>query len=235
MKLLPRVLAPGLVLAAVLGIVPAAQAANVVSPSPCVRIVPGQATFPVQASGFPAGAFITFKTGENIVGSGTADPAGNFDNTANPCFPPSIPFKKNQATVQLTADDGAGTLAGPVPVAVSRITVDVPSRSKPRKRVNFRVFGFEANKKVYLHIRRKGETKGRFSLGRTDSPCGQVTKKMRFMPLSNYRTGAYRYFFSHSKKFDKSKVIFGGKVTIFRTFSSQPSSAAQATAAGAWG
>jgi hypothetical protein len=58
---------------------------------------------------------------------------------------------------------------------------------------------------------------------------------MRFMPLSNYRTGSYRYFFSHSKKFSKKKVIFGGKVTIFRTFSSQPSSAAQATAAGAWG
>ena len=94
--------------------------------------------------------------------------------------------------MQLTADDGAGTVAGPVPVPVSRVTVDVPTRSKPRKRVNFRVFGFEANKKVYLHIRRNGQTKGRFSLGRTDSPCGHVVKKMRFMPLSNYRTGTYR-------------------------------------------
>ena len=145
MKALPRALAPGLALAAALGLAPAAQAATVVSPSPCVRIVPGAPTFPVQAAGFPAGAFITFKTGADIVGSGTADPAGNFDNSARTrSTPPSIPFDKNRATVQLTADDGAGTVAGPVPVPVSRITVDVPTRSKPRKRVNFRVFGFEA-------------------------------------------------------------------------------------------
>jgi hypothetical protein len=106
-------------------------------------------------------------------------------------------------------------------VSIARITVTGPKGTvKPRKKVRFRVFGFEADKKVYLHIRRKGKTRGRFSLGRTDSPCGNVSKRMPFMPLKSYVTGTYEYYFGHSKKFSKKKVIFGARVTITRTLKS---------------
>ena len=121
-------------------------------------------------------------------------------------------------------------MAGPVPVEVANVTVVAPANSKPAKKVNFRVFGFLSGQRVYLHVRRNGQTKGRFSLGKTKGACGLVTKKMRFMPVVNYRTGYYRYYFSHSKKFSKKKAIYTAKVRIYRTFSSVSTQ----TTAGAW-
>ena len=81
------------------------------------------------------------------------------------------------------------------------------------------MFGFLSGKRVYLHVRRNNRTKGRFSLGKTKGACGLVTKKMRFMPVVNYRTGTYRYDFSHSKRFSKTKAVYQAKVRIYRTFS----------------
>ena len=128
------------------------------------------------------------------IGSGQADPAGHFDNSADPSTPfqPQPLQGKNVGTLQLTAEDGAGGIAGPVPVKAANLTITGPrAPSKPHKKVNFRVFGFQTNKKVYLHIRRKGKTKRRFSLGTARGDCGLRTKKMRFMPLDNYKTGTY--------------------------------------------
>lgn len=226
-------LAPVIVLAAGLGAAPAAQAATVASQVPCVRYVPGVKSFPLVATGFPAGAALTFSADGSSFGRGQADPAGNFDNAADPFFPPTLPFGKNLRTYDITVDDGQGTIAGPVRVPVSRITVVAPSRSKPTRRVRFRVFGFLPGRRTYLHVRRNGRTKGRFSLGRTQGPCGTLTKRMRFMPVRNYRTGTYRYYFSHSRRFKKTQAIYQARVRIYRTFSS--ASAAQATAAGDWG
>ena len=47
-----------------------------------------------------------------------------------------------------------------------------PSTAKPRKKVRFRVFGFRPGERVYLHVRRGGKTKGRFSLGTAEGACG---------------------------------------------------------------
>jgi len=153
--------------------------------------------------------------------------------TRRPSFvvPPVTSPSGASFTFQLTADDGNGTVAGPVAVPVSNVVVRAPANSKPSKRVRFRVFGFLPDKRVYLHVRRNGKTKGRFSLGRTSAPCGTTSKKLRFMPLRHYTFGTYRYYFSHSKRFSKKLAIYSARVRIYRTFSS----AAHATAAGAWG
>jgi hypothetical protein len=232
-----KVLAPALVAVTALFIVPAAEAATVATPATCVRVVPGQLTFPVQASGFTASSALTFTADGSPFGNGTADAAGNFDNTADPStwFDANgiLPADKNTGTVQLAASDAAGVAAAPVPVSIARITVTgPPDVVKPNKRVRFRVFGFQPNKRVYLHIRRKGKTLGRTSLGRTDSPCGNVSKRIPFMPLKRYQNvnGTYRYFFSHSKKFSKKNVIFGARVRIS---SSLKSTSAQ-TGTAAW-
>jgi len=222
-------LVPALALAG-LALAPAAQAATVASQVPCVRVIPGLKTFPVTATGFPASSFLTFKADDSTIGSGQADAAGNFDNAADPFNPPFL-SGTNHKTVQLTADDGAGTVAGPVPVEVANVRVVAPSNARPTKRVKFRVFGFASGQRVYLHVRRNDQTKGRFSLGKTKGACGLVTKKMRFMPVVNYRTGTYRYYFSHSKSFSKKKAIYVAKVRIYRTFSSVSTQ----TTAGAWG
>ena len=227
----PLALVPVVVLAAGIAHASAAHAATVASPADCVRVIPGLQNFPVTADGFAPGASLTFTADGSAVGTGQADAAGHFDNAASPFAPPLLPSGSDLKTFQLSADDGAGTVAGPVPVKVVNVAVRAPANSTPAKRVRFRVFGFFSNQVVYLHIRRNGHTKGRFSLGRTQAPCGTLTKRMRFMPLRHYTTGTYRYYFSHSKTFRKSQVFYEARVTITRTFSRAP----QATAAGSWG
>jgi hypothetical protein len=223
-------LAPAALLAAGVAVAPGAQAATVASPVPCVRVIPGTPQFPVIADGFAPGASLTFNADGGFLGTGQADPAGHFESAFEA---PQLPEGRDLKTMQLTADDGAGLVAGPVPVKVTNVVVRAPANAKPRKRVRFRVFGFAAGKRVYLHVRRKGQTKGRFSLGRASAPCGTTSKRLRFMPLRNFTFGTYRYYFSHSKRFKKKAVIYEAQVTIYRTFTSRAS--AQATAAGAWG
>ena len=218
-------LAPAAVIAA-LAAVPGAQAATVSSTVPCVRVLPGVQSFPVVADGFAPGAFLSFRADDQTIGSGSADGAGHFQGAFGP---PSLPFDRDLKTFQLTADDGNGTVAGPVAVPVSNVVVRAPANAKPEKRVRFRVFGFLENRRVYLHIRRNGKTKGRFSLGKTSAPCGTTSKRLKFMPLRHYSFGTYRYYFSHSRRFSKKTAIYSARVRIYRTFSS-----AHATAAGAW-
>ena len=225
-------LAPVIALAAGLVLATAAQAATVTSQVPCVRSLPGVKSFPVTATGFPAGAALTFYADGSSFGAGQADAAGAFDNALDPFFGPPLPSGANLRTFQITADDGQGTVAGPTAVPVSRIIVVAPENARPAQKVRFRLFGFKASERAYLHVRRNGSTKGRFALGRTSAPCGTLTKRMRFMPVRNYRTGTYRYYFSHSRSFRRSRAVYQARVRIYRTFQA---SGAQATAAGAWG
>lgn len=225
-------LAPLVALAAGLGLATAAQGATLASQVPCVRTLPGVKSFPLTATGFPAGAALTFSADGSSFGAGQADAAGGFDNALDPFFAPPLPSGVNLRTYQITADDGQGTIAGPIPVPVSRITVVAPENARPAQKVRFRLFGFKAGSRTYLHVRRNGRTKGRFALGRTSEPCGTLTRRMRFMPVRNYRTGSYRYYFSHSRSFRRSQAIYQARVRIYRTFQA---SGAQATAAGAWG
>lgn len=224
-------LAPVIALALALGLSPAAHGATVASQVPCVRYEPGVKSFPLTAAGFPAGAALTFRADGTAFGGGQADAAGNFDNAADQFVPPAPPAGTNLRTYRITADDGQGTIAGPIAVPVSRITVVAPASAKPSRRVRFRLFGFQSGRRTYLHVRRNGVTKGRFSLGRTAGPCGMLTRRMRFMPVRDYRTGTYRYYFSHSRRFRRSRAIYQARVRIYRTFKSS----AQATAAGAPG
>jgi hypothetical protein len=218
-------LAP-LIAAAGLGLAPAAQAATLESPVPCVRSLAQVKSFPLRATGFPAGASLSFLADGRFFASGQADAAGTFDNGLDPFVAPALDGYLR--TLQVTADDGAGTVAGPIAVRMTQIAVDAPSKASPAERVRFRVFGFADGRRVYLHVRRNGATKKRVTMGRTSAPCGTLTKRMRFMPLRNYRVGTYLYAFSHSPRYRKDRTIFQAKVRISRTFS-------QATAAGAWG
>jgi hypothetical protein len=218
---------------AVLAVAVPAEAATVAPTAECVRFVPGVASLGVTASGFPAGASLTFKADGAVVGSGQADGAGNFSNAQSPFLPPIFSsLDRNLQTFQLTAEDGAGTVAGPVPLQLVRVVVELPSRARPARRVRYRVFGFVTGQRVYLHVRRRGRTLGRFSLGVASGPCGRTSKRMRFMPLERYRTGTYDYFFSHSRRFSRARALYGGRVTITRTVRSSAAAAvAQATAA----
>ena len=221
-----KTLAPLIAAAALALAAPGAHAATLESPVPCVRSVPSAKSFPLRATGFPPGAALSFLADGRLFASGQADALGSFDNSLNPFEAP--PLDSFLQTVQVSADDGAGTVAGPIAVRMTQIAVDAPSRSNPASRVRFRVFGFANAQRVYLHVRRNGQTKKRVGMGRTAAPCGTLSKRMRFMPVRNYRLGTYLYAFSHSRRYRRDRTVFQAKVRITRTFS-------QATAAAAWG
>jgi hypothetical protein len=210
---------------AVLATAPSAQAATVTS-APCVRIYPGLQGFPLVADGFAPGAALSFHADDQTIGTGTADGAGYFQGAFSP---PALPAGRDLKTFQLTADDGNGTVAGPVAVPVSNIVVRAPKKGDPGKRVRFRVFGFDADKRVFLHIRRNGRTLGRFSLGVADAPCGTTVRRMRYMPLRHYRFGTYRYYFSQSRRFSKYAAFYSMRISVV-----PDPSGGHATAAGAW-
>lgn len=213
--------------------VPSAGAATVGTTASCVRIFPNIPSLPIAADGFAPGSFLTFKADGATVGTGTADGAGHFDNFADPntWFQPQSLQGKNVGTIQLTAEDATGVVTPPVTVKAVNINfTGPPGVVKPRKRVKFRLFGFQTGKRIYLHIRRGGKTKGRFNMGKARGACGLATKKMRFMPLRSYKPGTYEYWMGHSKTFDRNRSI-GREVSIMRTFHS---ASTQTTAAGAW-
>lgn len=230
MRVSAKVLAPAAAAVATLCIAQAAEAATVAPTVTCVRVIPGLPTLPVNAAGFTASSPITFTANDQPIGSGTTDAAGGFDNSQTPFDPIGIlPANKNTSTFQLNASDAAGVAATPVTVPIARVRVTGPTKQvKPHKRVRLRVFGFAPGKKVYLHVRRKSKTKGTFSLGKADSPCGNTSKRIRFMPLEHYQFGTYTYAFSQKKKYSKKTTIYIARVNITRTFKSV---ASQATAA----
>jgi hypothetical protein len=204
--------------AAILGAAPflpsVAQAADVNALVPCVRAIQGEQTFQFTANGFAPGAPITVRADAQTVAVGAADATGVFTG-AGPA-PVLSSAARNQQTFQLTASDGTTTTA-PKPLLVSRVKVQIPDRARPTRRVRYRAYGFAPGKRVYLHIRRNGKTLGRFSLGKAKGACGNTARKLRYMPLSRYSTGAYDYWFSQAKKYAKATRIYGLQIRIIRT------------------
>jgi hypothetical protein len=195
-----------------------AVAAPAVAPvTPCIRYVetiPPAATLGVVTSGWAANTPLSFALKGRAVGSGTTDATGAFSTGQQPFTPPEP--KGNLQTVALTAQDAAGTVAT-TQVKLARLIVTVPSRAKPSKRVKYRAFGFAPHKRLYLFVRHSGKTKKRILLGKTKGDCGLLTKKLRYMPLKNYTSGLYEYWFSHSKTYSKATRIYRFTIQISRS------------------
>jgi hypothetical protein len=199
--------------ATALAVVPAvAQAAPAVAPgASCVgSLAHTLGAIPLNATGFPANAPVTFEANGTPIMTATANATGSVSTLA---APDSLSFNGKRHTFQLTAVSGAVT-AGPVPMLVTRVgVVTKPRRTKPTNTVRFSAFGFFPGKRVYLFIRRHGHTLGRFSLGKAKGACGDATKRMRFMPLRHFSTGTYQYWFSFKKRFDR-RFSIGYPATI---------------------
>ena len=196
-----------------------ASAAPVVATTvPCVRFVDldpsaavsALATLGVSTSGWSASTPLSFTVDGEPVGTGRADNLGAYNNQGG-LFKPPEP-KGNLQTSTLAVNGAASTQ-----FKIVRLTVQVPARAKPSKRVKYRVFGFQPGKRVYLFVRRGGKTKGRFTLGKPKGDCGTLTKKLRYMPLKRWRTGTYEYWYTQERKYSKSTRIYGYKLNIFKT------------------
>ena len=182
---------------------------------PCSASLPGQKSVPIQGSGFAPNSFVRLFADGQSYGGAQVDAAGTF---ADVFFAPSFrSLATTEQTFQLTADDGMGGLAPATPLRVTRVGAKLPSRSKPGRRVRMRVFGFAPERVVFLHVRRGGKTRGTFRIGRTASPCGTASRRLRYMPLRRYASGTYTYAFQQSRRFDRTKPRVQLRIVIFRT------------------
>lgn len=215
--------------AAALSLPAGASAATITSASPCPRVVPGvvERVLPLSGGGFTPNSAIRFTADDQPVGSAVADAAGNF---AAPLFPPSFSSsRRNLQTFQIAAVDSAGVAAPAIAQAVVRLSVGLPSRSRPTRRVAFRAYGFDPGGAVYLHVRRGGRTRGSYRIGTADQPCGRASRRLRYMPLRRYSPGSYDYWFTQTPRYDRRAVpVVRARLTIFRTFRRPRSSAASA-------
>lgn len=193
----------------------AAEAAAIVAPT-CARSVLAQKTVPVQGTGFTPNSFVTVKAADGkTLGGAATDAAGNFADTffGSSLFPS---INSTKLTTQLVATDSAGVAAPPIPFQMVKITATIPERARPGSRVTYRVSGFDTGKRVYLHIRRGGKTRGTFRIATAKTDCGIATRKMRYMPLKSYSTGTYDYYFQHTSKFDRNAAGVKLSVSIVR-------------------
>ena len=193
-----------------------AQAAEIRSEVECVRVIPGQQTMPLSGIGFAPEEYVTFTADGQTLSGARSDAAGN---VAGVFYPPSFSsFDRMQQTFSIAARDGFGNTAPAIQVPMSRVAVKAPDRAKPRKLVRFRVYGFLAAKKVFVHIRRGGRTRRTVGMGTTAGPCGTLTRRMRYLPLRKWKPGTYEYHFSHTRKWSKQTTIYIMKIVFYRTF-----------------
>jgi hypothetical protein len=185
----------------------------------CIRFVDASLkTFPMQGAGFTPNSTVYFAADGAALDSVVTDAAGGFQGAISA---PLMSGNSNRKNVSITADDGLGHPAGPLALPEVRLTVDWPDRVRGNKRVLFRAYGFpEAGKNVYLHVRKRGRSKGTFSLGKADAPCGLTKRRMRYLPISRPATGVYDYYFDQNKKFSRSTTLIRFTVTFTRTFRS---------------
>jgi hypothetical protein len=215
--------------------VPAAAPAAAIGPDrPCARYIPtlGEPTWQAIGTGFTPSSVVTVRADDQVIGSGAADATGAL---TLPALAPTLKSANtNEQTFTLTAGDSAGLAATPSQLRVVRFGVDLPRQARPRSRVRYRAFGFAAGKGVYLHVRRGGQTRGRFSLGEAKGDCGKTSKRMRYVPLRRYRTGTYEYWFTQNRRFSRNDIGYRLSITVTRRIrTSSAASAATASAVGA--
>lgn len=192
-----------------------AEAAQIVV-SPCSRAVLGQETVPVQGTGFTPNGAVTLRTAEGgVLGTAVVDPGGNFTGAFDgSSLLPSL--RSTKITTQLTATDSAGVAAPAVPFQMVRVNATLPERAKPGSRVKYTVTGFPEGKRVYLHIRRGGKTRGSFRIAAPKGDCGVATRRMKYMPLRSYSTGTYEYWFQQSPRFRRGDFALRLQIQIVR-------------------
>jgi hypothetical protein len=203
----------GLVVALLCLAAPAAASAVIVVPGQACALA-GTKSFNVLTSGWLPGAPLTISLGGKRVGTGVADAMGGFSTLTDPLVAPAL-AKPRVKSLKLTVSDGTTTSA-PVKAKVVSRGVIVPDRAKPSQRVHYRAFGFPPHKRLYLHVRRGGKTKGTFRLGRPSGVCGLAHRTLRYMPLHRWSTGKYDFWFSNTKHFRAKRTLYGYRIKISR-------------------
>jgi hypothetical protein len=211
-----RTIASAIIGLAVLGGATEAHATTLAVDAPCYL-----SGGPINASGtgFTPGGPVNYSFDGQLSASGTADPAGNI---AQPLTAPTLPPKTLQHNYSLAAQDQTNpALADTTGVLVTRRAVTItPHRSRPKRKVKFRIHGMPPGGPIWLHYVFHGKQRFRKKLGTAKAPCGTLTVRSRFFPINRPRVGTWTFQFDNKKRYSKrSQPRIRGPVTIFNVFS----------------
>jgi hypothetical protein len=202
-------------------VAPATAAPTVQADHPCYT--PGEdMTF--TGTGYTPGGNVdlalslTGKHGSNLLfpkQPAIADPAGGFRQVLT--APDLASSDDTQEEVSVTANDRTRLEAGPptpdafAPTETLLSTWDVyvdpwdAHQVDPRKKVKFKVFGFEPATRVFAHYVLNGKRVKTVFVGNLTGPCGDLTASLREFPFRPVPAGSYDVYFEGSRVFDKTQ------------------------------
>jgi hypothetical protein len=175
-----------------------AHAATVATDRSCY---PNGADATLRGTGFAPYSGVSFTVnGKPLAANVTTDAEGAFEGTYEP------PATRTESRLVLAATDSAGTSARAALRVTRRLRVTVaPPRGRNVRswRAVFRLFGFGARRKAYVHyVGPNGELRRTVRLGRLRGPCGRLkTSKRRVLPFAHPGFGWWRLQFDTHRRY----------------------------------
>ena len=130
------------------------------------------------------------------IDTATADAAGSFQRRVQRAADPPAA----RANVLDHRRRRPGPPAGPLALPEVKLSVERPSDARRASACCSAPTASSPARPSTCHIRRGGKTRGRFRLGKADSPCGLTKRRLRAMPLSHYSTGTYEFWFGSDEE-----------------------------------
>jgi hypothetical protein len=202
---------------AAFGTVAQADAATIGVNGACF-IEGGQIT--AAGNGFTPGGPVNYTFDGQLSASGVADGAGNVSQAL---VAPTLTGTTIQHTFSLAAQDQTNPAnAATASVTVTKLTATLkPRRARPSKKIKFGIYGMPPGATVYLHYVFHGKSRATRKLGKPKAPCGTLTVRKRFFPMSRPKAGTWTFQFDNKKKYSAAtRPAIRGQVLIFKTFRS---------------
>jgi hypothetical protein len=171
-------------------------------------------------NGFTPGAAVNYTFDGQPSASGVADGAGNVNQ---PLVAPSLSGTTIQHTYSLAAQDQSNPAnAATAAVTVTKLTATLkPNQARPSRKVKFGIHGMPPGATVYLHYVFHGKSRATRKMGKPKAPCGTLTVRKRFFPMSHPKTGTWTFQFDNKKKYSSAtRPAIRGKVLLFNTLKS---------------
>ena len=171
-------------------------------------------------NGFSPGGPVNYSFDGALSASGVADPGGNVNQTL---VAPTLTGSTIQHTYSLAAQDQTNPAnAATASVTVTKLTATLkPRRAKPARKVKFGIHGMPPGRTVWLHYVFHGKSRATKKIGKPEAPCGTLTVRKRFFPMSHPKTGTWTFQFDNKRKYSASnRPAIRGQVLIFKTFRS---------------
>lgn len=195
----------------------AAHAATLQTDQSCY--LPGQ-SMGIAGSGWTAGSAWTVK-GSGIFASGAAAADGTFTTSGVKAPDLANSASPKPKTITLTGTQDGTAVATTTFQVVNFLVRPKSTNGKPTGMTTWVFSGFAAKSTIFFHIVHNGHTYTQ-KIGRTSSPCGTLTKRLRRLPAVPPRKisyGKYKVYVDSRRKFSRGGYQYGpATITIYKKF-----------------